>query len=947
MPSPGLPPEQLARQTIDANLRAAGWLVQDRADLDLRAGLGVAVREYEMAPGHGIADYLLFVEGRAVGVLEAKKAGEPLRAHEWQASDYARGLPATVAAPVRPLPFVYLSNGVETLFANGLDPHPVSREVFAVHQPETLAEWLAAESLQQWVQRTGAHTTAEATRPSTLRSRLRAMPDLATKGLYPVQVRAIANLERSLRENRPRALVQMATGSGKTFTAVSSIYRLVKFGGARRVLFLVDRSNLGKQAFDNEFSAYVTPDDNRRFPELYVTQHLQSNVIGASTKVVITTIQRLYSMLQGRADFTESEEATSLLDDDDGREPAEVRYSRAIPPEYFDVIFVDECHRSIYSKWRQVLEYFDAFLIGLTATPASHTYAFFDQNVVIEYGHDDAVADGVNVGFDVYRIRTKITEQGASIAASGEPVLGLRDRRTRQLRWQAPDQPITYTASDLDRAVVARDQLRTVIHTLREKLSTEIFPGRKEVPKTLFFCKDDSHAEDVTAAIRAEFGRGNDFCRKITYKVDGERAEDLIAGFRNDFMPRMAVTVDMIATGTDIKPVEVVVFLRMVKSRLLFEQMKGRGVRICPATTMQHIAGEPVHKTHFVVVDCVGVTEQDWLAESQPLEQQPGVPLRTLLERIRGGHTDDASLSSLVSRLTRLDRRCSAAQQDRLLRASGGLTLASISHGLVHALDADAQEATARQRFQLDPATPPDAAQLAAAKAALVAAAVKPLLDNPTLCDVLVTVRQECDQVIDPVSRDELLEAGFSPEAKQKAQALVQRFEQFVADKKDEIAALQFFYSVPHRRRLRYDDIKALAAALGEAPVGCSQEQLWRAYEILARDRVRGASARRMLVDVVSLVRYALKQDDELVPFAETVQARFASWLAKQGGRFTSEQVKWLEMIREQVATSVEITIDDFDGVPFLQEGGLGRAQLVFGGKLAEVLREVNEVLAA
>lgn len=414
MASSGLTPEQRARQNIDAALIAAGWCIQDRDELNLSAAKGVAVREFKLETGHGFADYLLFVDGRAVGVLEAKPEGYPLTGVEPQLQKYAEGLPANLNPPVSPLPFLYLSTGVVTRFTNLLDPHPRSRDVFAVHQPETLAEWIQAETLDAWVKGTGAHTTADDSRPCSLRSRLRALPDLQQGSLYPNQIRAITNLERSFREDRPRALVQMATGSGKTITAASAIYRLIKFGGARRVLFLVDRTNLGEQA-EKEFQGFRSPDDNRKFTDLYNVQRLTTQTVGASTKVVITTIQRLYSMLRGEAEFDEANEEASPFDTGGaaGR-PFDVAYNKAIPPEFFDVVFVDECHRSIYSLWRQVLEYFDSFLVGLTATPAAHTYGFFKQNLVMEYGHEAAVADGVNVDFEVYRIRTRITEKGGA-----------------------------------------------------------------------------------------------------------------------------------------------------------------------------------------------------------------------------------------------------------------------------------------------------------------------------------------------------------------------------------------------------------------------------------------------------------------------------------------------------------------------------------------------------
>ena len=944
-------PEESSRQDIDANLRTAGWLIQDRAETNLHAGRGVAVREFKLEHGHGFADYLLFVEGRAVGVLEAKKAGEPLRAHERQAERYSEGLPATLQAPVKPLPFLYLSNGTETLFANLLDPDTRTREVFAVHQPESLAEALTADTLHRWVQATGAHTTADDAKPSTLRARLRAMPELQRGSLYPNQVRAISNLERSFRDNRPRALIQMATGSGKTMTAVSAIYRLIKFGGARRVLFLVDRTNLGEQA-EKEFQGFRSPDDNRKFTELYNVQRLTTQTIGASTKVVITTIQRLYSMLRGEPEFApENEDGSPFTGTATPAEALPVAYNRAIPPEFFDVVFVDECHRSIYSLWRQVLEYFDAFLVGLTATPAAHTYGFFKQNLVMEYGHEEAVADGVNVDFEVYRIRTKISEQGSTIESTGEPVLGVRDRRTRKTRWQAPDEPLTYAASDLDCAVVSRDQIRTVVRTFRDRLFTEIFPGRTEVPKTLVFCKDDNHAEDVVDVLREEFAKGNEFCQKITYKVRDKKPADLIQEFRNSYYPRIAVTVDLVATGTDIKPVEVVMFMRTVKSRVLFEQMKGRGVRIIDPNDLRAVTPDAKAKTHFVIVDCVGVTEQEDLADTQPLERCKNVPLASLLEQVAFGSTDSAVMSSLASRLARLDRQLDSTGaeglRDRLLEKSGGVPLSAISHGIVQALDPDAQEAEARRRHGLAADVAATAAQLQEAREQLLRLAVEPIQKQPEFRRALADARREFEQMIDEVSKDEVLGAGMSADAKEKAKALVRSFEHFLAERKDELAALQVFYSVPHQRRLRYDDIKALADAIKAPPLSCTPERLWHAYEVLERSRVRGASGQRLLTDLVSLVRFALHKENELVPFAEVVKARFAAWMGSQGARWTAEQVKWLEMIREQVATSVEITVADFDEVPFVQEGGLGRAQQVFGGKLAEVLREVNEVLAA
>ncbi len=951
-------PEQLARRDIDAQLAEAGWVVQDRAEMNLVAGQGVAVREFPMATGHGFADYMLFVDGKAVGVLEAKPAGYPLTSVELQADKYATGLPAGLNPPVNPLPFQYMSTGVETRFINGLDPDPKTRRISDVphiHRPSTLADWLKTDTLDEWVKRlhaegSGFHTAAEDTRPSSLSSRLQTLPPLEQGFLFPNQVEAVTNLEHSLQRNRPRSLVQMATGSGKTIFAITSVYRLIKYAGARRVLFLVDRSNLGEQA-EKEFQAFRTPDDNRKFTELYNVQRLTSNTIGSSSKVVVTTIQRLYSMLKGESEFAAEVEEESQFESMGAamKEPLPVVYNSTYPPEYFDVIVIDECHRSIYTLWRQVLEYFDAFLVGLTATPAKQTFGFFNKNLVMEYDHERAVADGVNVDFEVYNIRTKITEQGSTVEAHPDTMLGYRDRQTRALRWEAPDEDLTYDANEVDRRVVAKDQIRTIVRTFRDRLFTEIFPGRTEIPKTLIFAKDDSHAEDIVEIVRDEFGMGNAFCQKITYKVTAANPRDLIQSFRNSFEPRIAVTVDMIATGTDIRPIEIVMFMRAVKSRVLFEQMKGRGVRIIDSNELKAVTPDADAKTHFVIVDCVGMTDTQ-LADTQPLERKKTVPFKALLEHVAMGGTDPEVLSSLASRLSRLAKQCGPEELQRVAEASGGVGISDISRGIVDGLDPDRQITEARKTFDVPPNEEPSEDQVKQAAETLLKKATEPIATKPALRTLLQDLKRDVEQVIDEVSQDELLEAGASEEAKEKAKTLVNSFEQFLEENKDEIDALQFFYAQPYSKRLHFKDIKELAEAIKAPPRSWTPEKLWRAYEMLRKDKVRGASAGRLLTDIVSLVRFATHKDQELVPFRDQVCARFDNWLAQQrnaGRDFTADQSQWLEMIRDHIATSLEMTVDDLDYAPFAEEGGLGRAAQVFGDGLSGLLDELNEALAA
>ncbi|MCA3035051.1 MAG: DEAD/DEAH box helicase family protein, partial [Rhodocyclaceae bacterium] len=924
-------PEQLARIDIDKLLTAAGWQVFDLKDANIHATRGVAIREFPLNTGFGFADYLLYIDGKAAGVIEAKKQGATLTGVEVQSGKYAQGLPSSLPAWRRPLPFLYESTGVETHFTNGFDPSPRARNVFAFHQPDTLAEWLA-HTHTTTVLSTGDGSVPPANAPdATFLARMQHMPPLPPRqlaDLWPAQITAITNLEKSLAANKPRALIQMATGSGKTYTAISFIYRLIKFAGAKRILFLVDRGNLGRQT-KKEFDQYESPYNNYKFGEEYIVQHLSSNKLDTTARVTICTIQRMYSMLKGRElaaedDETSAEGAAQLF-----KEPDPIEYNPRVPIESFDIIITDEAHRSIYNLWRQVLEYFDAYLIGLTATPSKQTFGFFNKNLVMEYGHEQAVADGVNVNYDVYRIKTEVTEAGSKVEAGYS--VGYRDRATRKTRWEQLDEDFEYEPNELDRAVQTPDQIRTVIRTFRDKLFTEIFAGRTDVPKTLFFAKDDNHAEKIVEILRAEFGKGNEFAQKITYRTQGD-PEALIKAFRNSYFPRVAVTVDMIATGTDIKPVEIVVFMRSVKSRNFFEQMKGRGVRVINPDDLRAVTPDAKAKDHFVIVDCVGVCERD-MTDSRPMDQKKSVPFDKLLQAVALGNTEPDVLSSVAARLSRLDRDLDDAAKTRIINASGGYTLKDLSRRIVDALNPDREfelttpvslplthapaQAGAQVSSPVAPAPAQAGAQFDFSYNAIATAAVKPLFD-PALRNLVLELKKQNEQVIDEVTQDQLIEAGFSEAARERAKGIVTSFEQFIQDHKDEITALQILYNRPTKAPLRFEDLKALADAVHAPPRLWSERQLWQAYAALDKPKVKGASAKRILTDLVSLVRYAMHQENELVPYPERVHANFNAWMAQQNqspsiksslpgeGRgpssplpssfpFTPEQTHWLE----------------------------------------------------
>jgi type I restriction enzyme, R subunit len=599
-----------------------------------------------------------------------------------------------------------------------------------------------------------------------------------------------------------------------------------------------------------------------------------------------------------------------------------------------------------------VLEYFDAFLIGLTATPTKQTIGFFQNNLVMEYGHEQAVADGVNVGFDVYRIRTRITEQGATLEKETGRFIPHRDRRTRARRYAELDDDLTYTANQLDRDVVAEDQIRLVIRTFRDRLFTEIFPGRAEVPKTLVFAKDDSHAEDITRIIREEFGRGNDFCQKITYKTTGKKPEDLLAEFRNSFNPRIAVTVDMISTGTDLRPLECLLFLRNVKSAGYFEQMKGRGCRVVANDDLWKVSAEgdvaqKIVKDHFVIVDAVGVCEE-CKTESKPLDRKPFVPLEKLMNTVATGVAHPDIASTLAARLARLDRQLSADQRQELATLAGSTDLHVLTSQLLQSIDADVQAQRAVEEFKLPPGQEPTEDQLNKVEQEMVAAALKPF-HNPKLRNRIVEITKSLEQVIDEITQDKLLEAGFSPQAQERALGLVRSFRQFIEDNKDELEAIQLLYSHPYRAGLRYRHVKELAAALRKPPLATTPATVWSAFQAVEPQKIKGKGGKQ-LVDLIALVRHALDPATPLAPFAMTVEERYGQWLAEkeaQGLKFTPEQRHWLDAIKDHIAGCLRIEMDDFEDAPFNQFGGLGKAHEVFGDRLGDILDDLNVRLAA
>lgn len=915
-------PEEKARFVIDEQLEKSGWIIQDMKDLNLTQGRGVAVREYPTSSGE--VDYALFVDGVPVGIAEAKREekGEDITTVEKQSVRYAKSTFKWMKGDIS-IRFAYECTGELTRFTDYKDINYRSRDIFSFHRPESLAYMLKQND--------------------TIRNNMKHFPDLDEDGFRQCQIKALKKLDESFSESRPRALVQMATGAGKTVTAITAAYRLLKYAKVNRILFLVDTKSLGEQA-EREFLAYIPNDDHRPFSNIYGVYRLKSSHMPANTQVYISTIQRMYSILK-EEDLDEAAEETSPNEfvTAESKAPKEVVYNEKYPPEFFDCIIVDECHRSIYNVWSQVLEYFDSFIIGLTATPDKRTFAFFKQNVVSEYTREQAIVDGVNVGEDVFVIETEVGRNGAQLM---KQLIEYRNRLSRAKRWKQLDEDMEYTAKDLDRDIVNPSQIRAVIKCFRENLKTSLFPYRKEVPKTLIFAKTDSHADDIIQIVRDEFGMGNEFCQKITYGSDNPEAA--LSSFRNDYNPRIAVTVDMIATGTDVKPIECLVFMRDVRSKNYFEQMKGRGTRTLSKDELQKVTPSATeNKDHFVIVDAVGVTKSK-KTETRTLERKPTVSMKELMMNVALGARDEDTLTSLANRIIRLNSQMTPSEKKEFEKEIG-IPVGKISENLLNAFDEDIIAEKAGYILIDDGEEPSeeDTIKLLQAQKELIKIAIEPF-NKPEVRNYIENVRRSHEQIIDNVNVDAVVFAGFDKDQEANADRVIHTFQDFIEENKDEILALRIIYDQKYKNRpMAIENMKVLYEKLKAK--GITVDRLWDCYAIKKPDQVkRGTMAQ--ITDLISIIRFEMGYEDKLSPFADKVNYNFMRWTLKKNAgdiHFTEEQMEWLRLIKEHIAISLSIVPGDLELNPFDKKGGLGRFYDVFGDEYENILNEMNIELVA
>ncbi len=887
-------PEEKARVKIDQMFEDAGWKVVDR-DFYSPTITAAAIRE-GLLEGNREADYFLFLNGKAVGVLEAKRK-EVNVASDWvsdQAERYTRYVPKCYQAFARPLPFIYLSNGENTYFRDCRIEDSDLEEINRIHTPKEMVKMLG------------------------INDPYAGLPTLKKKGLRDCQYEAITELENSFRAGQNRALIVLATGAGKTYTACLAAYRFLAYTPMKRILFLVDRNNLGKQA-EGEFGMFRLTENGDPFNTIYTVNRLKSNKVPSDSNVVISTIQRLFSLLTGQ-------EIVDNDDDDEDTTTGEVQLTGnlQLPPDFFDIIIIDECHRSIYGNWRRVLDYFStAKLIGLTATPVPETMAFFNNNRVVNYTLERSIIDGVNVDSRVYRIKTQATENGGAILKGDK--LKRVTRYTGKVEIIKNEETRNYTKEELNRSIINPAQIKLVLETYRDAVYTEMFidPQREPImdylPKTLIFALNENHATNIVRIAKEVFGRTDDkFVQKITYS-SGD-SNELIRQFRNDKEFRIAVTCTLVATGTDVKPLEVVIFMRDVASAPLYIQMKGRGVRTIGDDQLRNVTPNAFSKDCYFLVDAVGVTEHDHTVSGPSDDTSQTITLKRLLELLTHGNVKDEYLRLIASKLSRIYSKANQKQRDKFMDLAHA-DMREISSNIFDALE----KGILPPYISID--EPNNERK----------GLVIPLTHHPEARQYLLILAAGFIETLQP-GEDTLISKGFSQE---EATEVTTAFEKYCKENRDDIEALRMIYN-NEGEPLTYSLLKDLENKLKLANNKFQTSRLWNCYSIVNPQSVKKHTTKEekeALTNIIQLVRYANHQIETLESLYPSAQQRFNLWYGQVQRTVTESQIAIVRQIVDYIASNGACTIKDI-----IDDDKTRAAQLIkaFGGKI-----KVDEALAS
>ncbi|WP_243206716.1 type I restriction endonuclease subunit R [Oribacterium sp. oral taxon 102] len=914
-------PEERAREKIDKQLINAGWDIVSRNEYIPKSTS--AVKEGLMQ-GNTESDYLLFVDDKAIAVVEAKRDDNPLGPEvEKQAEGYARSPQNWYGLWYQGLiPLVYMANGKKIYFKNMLtDPDGDYVELSEMHSPKKML------SLINKVSEYGA------------------LPRLEKKGLRDCQYNAEIELEKSMKEGKKKNLAILAIGSGKTYLACLASYRLLNYTPTKRILFLVDRNNLARQT-EAEFSQFDRTEGQVEMSSLYEIKRLKKeNDIKAD--IVISTIQKLFAVLTGQAlsdDSEDAEDEKTMTDEEkESKEIITLGDDLKLPPDHFQFIVVDECHRSIYGKWRAVLDYFSgAKVLGLTATPTPEAYAFFNNNIIEEYTYDESVVDGVNVPSRVYRIATEITEHGGAIR-SGTKVTETVRKTGETTTYDAP-QRIDYDNMQLDRSVVNRDQIRKVLTAYKKAIYEELYPEREKsweyIPKTLIFAKDDNHASEIVEGVKDVFKSEFDneevpehFVQKITYSSGDSNG--LIRDLRTEKDFRVAVTVTLVATGTDVRPLEVVLFMKDVRSDVLYTQMKGRGCRIISDDKLREVTPNANTKECYYIVDGVGVTEHEKIIPHPIINPGPGkkiLSLEHLMEHLAHNEVSDENLWLLRDYCSTINRRYEdnplfGRHLDYFI-TTYGFAPRKIAGNIQNATD----QGLLIECQYIDPSHDNSARMALISNLISNIAARKKLLEMQR--GYILNTEEDPDEVI---------YAGFS---KETAKSFIENFEKYLDDNKDSIEALRIIYN-SEDTIITHEMLSELRDRLLAESRQYGVYQIWKNYKVLDTegnvDDLDVKTNVNALTNLIQIVRYAYKKNQKLTSLINGYAKRFALYCGQQQRVLTEDQVEIMKQVAEFVINDGGISVKELNEI----DTDLWRKGVTsFGGKvLAEEMQALSRFL--
>lgn len=883
-------PEEQARTKIDKQLTEAGWDIVARDEYVPKNA--TAVKEALMQ-GNTESDYLLFVDDKAIAVVEAKREENPLADDvEKQAEGYSVHPQAWYGLWFpNQIPLVYLANGNKIYFKNMLtDPDGDYIELSAMHSPKKMLQLIGKKS------------------------EYGALPRLEKKGLRDCQYDAEINLESSLKSGKKKALSILATGSGKTYLACLASYRLLNYTPTKRVLFLVDRNNLARQT-ESEFSLFDRTENGKALSELYRINRLKK-AEDIKGDVIISTIQKLFAVLTGQAipDETDEDREDEFSQRDNEKalkETVMLDSELFLPPDYFQFIVIDECHRSIYGKWKAVLDYFKyAKILGLTATPTPEAYAFFDNNIVEKYTYDESVVDGVNVPARVYRISTNVTAHGGTINI-GDTITE-KSKKSGTTTERTATERIDFSPTQLDRSVTNPEQIETVLTAYRDAIYTDLYPDRADkweyIPKTLIFAKDDNHASEIAKVARKVFGEKfadgevpEHFVQKITYSADNPN--NLIRDLRIERDFRIAVTVTLVATGTDVRPLEVVLFMNDVKSDILYTQMKGRGCRIINDDKLKEITPNAETKECYYIVDAVGVTEHDHTI-SKPGGNGPKVKILTLehlLEHLAHGEVTDDNLELLRDYCSTINHRYEDnplfGRHLESFIAAFGFAPRTLANSINEAIENDT--------------LPPyiGISEPNSERKDLISC----LISNIEARKKLIEMKK--GYIITAPGPDEVIYAGFS---KETAREFIENFEKYLNDNKDSIEALRIIYN-SENAVITHDMLCELRDKLVSENRLFTPYYIWNNYKILDSDgNVEQLDVKQnvnALTHLIQLARYAFRKNTNLASLYTGYSQRFSLYCGQAQRSLTDEQMAVMKQVADYIVSDGAFNVIELNSI--------------------------------